>query len=205
MVKPSILDVFDHVAAALPRIHDLAEFTLHIEYADTGGTEHFVRRKRQEVAIEELDIDTHVRHQLGAIDVDLGAFCVRQCGNGLEVGHCAEDVGHSGDGNDLRAFGEFIGIVIHIEAPITGGTDVDELDADAIAQHEPRDDIGVVLEFGEDDFVAGFELAFTITTGDEIDGFRCTAGVNDFCRRAGLDELGNQLADRLVFFGRHCR
>ena len=61
-------DVADHVAAALPRRHRVQQVELSVQDADPGRCEHLVPGERVPVAVEQLHVDRHVRHGLGAVD-----------------------------------------------------------------------------------------------------------------------------------------
>ena len=81
---------------------------------------------------------------------------------------------------------------------------VDRHDADLRAllfgQHLPRHDVRVVLERGQDDFVAGADELAAIAVHHEVDRVRGAAGEDHFAVFARVDEA-LQLAPRFLVFG----
>ena len=63
----------------------------------------------------------------------------------------------------------------------------------ALAQKMPGDDVGVMLHFGDDDFVA-FANVGAEAGGDEIDRLRAALGEDDFLNLGGVDEAARQIS-----------
>src|SRR5699024_3458156 len=68
----------------------------------------------------------------------------------------------------------------------------------ALAQQLPGNDVGVVLELGDQNFVAGLQISRAIGRGDQVDAIRGAACVHDFFTRAGVDECRDAVARGLV-------
>ncbi len=83
-------------------------------------------------------------------------------------------------------------------AAVTEDGDVDELRAGAPGELLPRDEVGVVLQFGEQDFVAGLDVPVAPGGGDEVDGFGRAAREDDLGRLCRVDEPGGAFAGALV-------
>ena len=58
----------DHVAAALPGRQAVEQILLAVEHADARRGEHLVPREHEEVGVELLHVDPHVRDRLRAVD-----------------------------------------------------------------------------------------------------------------------------------------
>ena len=101
-VLASYVTLHDHLAAAEERVHRVQQVALAVQHADARRAQHLVRREREEVAVEVLHVDRHVRHALRAIDQHDGAEPVRERGDLLDRVDRAEHVRHLRDGDDLR-------------------------------------------------------------------------------------------------------
>jgi hypothetical protein len=64
-------DVGDHVAATLPGRHVFENVALAVHDADAGRREDLVAGEDEEIGIDRLHIDAHVRHRLGTVDQPL--------------------------------------------------------------------------------------------------------------------------------------
>ena len=55
-----------------------------------------------------------------------------------------------------------------------------------------------MLQFGEQDFIAGFQIGVAPTAGHEIDAFGGAVGEDDFFAGRGIDERANFFAGFFV-------
>ena len=75
MIEP---DFLDHFAAAHERGHGFEKARLAIEHAAGGRAAHLVAAEREEIAIQRLHIDRHVRDALRAVhENDARPSCAR--------------------------------------------------------------------------------------------------------------------------------
>ena len=163
------VDLADHVAAELVRRHGVEQLRAAPEHADAGRSEGLVAGEGVEVATERRDVDLEVRGGLAAVDEHHRARGLGEpghLGGGIDG---AEGVGDVREGDELGAGGEQALESHEVDfAARCDGCD-DDLGAGALGDHLPRDDVGVVLEMGEQDLVAGLEVGPAPALGHEVD------------------------------------
>ena len=121
-----------------------------------------VRRRDEHVAAERGDVDAAVRGQMHGVDEHPGADGVRRGDDRGEVGDRAEQVRRPGDGDPPGALVDEVdhgGRVEDAGRRVERGEHV--LGAGLVAGQAPRGDVGVVVEPGADDSVAGPSVAAT--------------------------------------------
>ena len=141
---------------------------------------------------------------LGAVDEDEAIGPVALCGGGdaLDGVDAAEGVGDPRDGDEARARAQQPLVGFFIEVQIGGEGDGLEHGATALAEHLPRDDVGVVGVGADEDFVAGAEVSGKAEhVGDEVDAGGAAGGEDDLLRRGGVQEVGGAGAGLFVGFG----
>ena len=146
------------------------------EGADPARPAHLVAGDREEVAVERLHVDAHVRRRLRRVADEDRALVVRPAHERAEVGDRAERVRdevrrddlHVAVPRDLVETGEVdVALVVEREHP--------ELGAVAPRDVLPRDEVRVVLELRDDDGVAGPEVVAAPRVRDEVERFRRVA------------------------------
>ena len=194
--------VADHVAAALPRRHDLQQFFLGVNGADAGGAENLVPGEDEEVAAELLHVDRDVGDRLRAVDQHAGAVALGHLGH---LGHRqdrAQAVRGVRQRDELGARAEDCLILLeHDFAPVVDGNDPQDGPL-FLGDHLPGDDVGVMLERREDDLVARLQEFPAVGLGDEIDPFGGAADEDDFLRRRGAEKRLHLLPGLLEGVGR---
>ena len=114
----------------------------------------------------------------------------------------AEGVGDVADGEEIGALGEEGVEGLQIEGAVVEDGNDFELGTAAFAKHLPGDDVGVVLEVGDEDFVTGCEVSGESEDGgDEIDAVGGAGGEDDLVRRWGVEVSGDRDAGFLVGSG----
>ena len=93
----------DHVSAALPGRHMRQHIRLAVDDADARRPEDLVAGKDEEIAIDALHVDRHVRDRLRAIDQHASAVAMRDRRHLLDRHDRAERVGDLRDRDDARA------------------------------------------------------------------------------------------------------
>ena len=122
-----------------------------------------------EVATERGDVDLEVGGGLTAIDEYHGARSLSETGHLGGWIDGAEGIGDVREGDKLGAGGKQSLESHEVDfAARRDGRD-DDLGAGALGDDLPRHDVGVVLEMGEQDLIAGLEVGPTPALGDEVD------------------------------------
>ena len=93
---------------------------------------------------------------------------------------------------------ERVGKGLHVQREVLGYRDVAKLDAALLGQHLPRNDVGMVFHFGENDGVPFLQVGSAPSVGDKVDRFGGAAG-DDGTR--GVEPFLEFRSARLVAFG----
>ncbi len=144
------------------------------------GRENFVAGEDVEVAIVGLHVDLHVRNGLGAVEQNFGAVTVGEFDDVVNGSNGAERVGNLSEGDEARLGSEQL--VIFVEQDLSGVVHGDDSQSRASfgAQHLPGNDVGVMLEPSNDDFIALADILAAPALRDEIDALGCAADEDDF-------------------------
>ena len=157
-------------------------------------------RKRVEIAIEILHVDFHVRRRLRAVHQHRHAARARKRHDLLDRIDGAERVRHVRHADEPCALVEQL--FVFVDQQFAGI--VDRHDADPcsllVGQHLPRHDVRMVLERGQDDFVAGVDELAPVTVHRQVDRFGGAAGEDHLALLARVDEA-RERAPRLFVFG----
>jgi hypothetical protein len=153
--------------------------------------------EKVEVRAERAHVDRAVRHGLGAVDEHHGAVRMGGLNDAFDRQHRAERVGDVRHGHQARARRQQLRERIELE--FTAAVDGRHLEraAGLLAHHLPGDDVGVVLECGDEDLIAGAEAWPRVRLRDQIDALGGAAREDDLARRAGIDEAAHTLARTL--------
>ncbi len=135
---------------------------------------------------------------LGAVDEEYGVLRVSGAGDLVNGIDRAGDVGDVGEGDDFSA-GRDGGVPFEDALRIHG--DVAELGACLLGEHLPGNDVGMVLHWGNEDFIVGFKVSFSVGGGDEVDGVGGAASEDDFICVKRVEEFLGGFARGIVFFG----
>ena len=181
-----------HAAAGHERIGLAKKVVFAIEDSRPGRAEHLVAGEGQEVTVEILHIGRDMGNRLGSVDDEKGSMFMDNLGDFLDGGDMSEDIGHVGDGHDLRRWGQSLLEVLNGQFPFFVEGNVADLGAGHFRNLEPRENVGGVLGLGEEDFVASFEVFHSVAESDEVERRGRTRSEDDFLGR-GIDELGQLL------------
>ncbi len=176
--------VVDHAAAAHERRHGLEEVAPGPQHADPGGPEHLVGAEGQEVTAEAAHVGGDVRNRLGAVGEHQRAGSVRGVGEPGERCDRPEHVRHGGAGHELHAVDEAVEVG-EVEAVVVVDVEPAQFDAALLGQHQPRDDVGVMLHLGQQDGVALAQIRPGPGGGDQVDRFRGVLGEDDLVLGSG--------------------
>ena len=138
-----------------------------------------------------------MRHGLGAVDEHHGAARMREPHDLAHRQHGAERIRHVRAGDDARAFVHVRGDVCDVDdaAPIHGHRL--HHGAGLFGHQLPGHDVGVVLEPGEQDFIAALQARARIGLRHEVDGLGGAAREDDFARRRRIHEVAHAFARML--------
>ena len=75
----------------------------------------------------------------------------------------------------------------------------------ALAKHLPGDDVGMMLPFRHDDFVAGVNEGLAERESDQVDRRRSAGGEHDLCAIRRVQEIPDRIPRTLIRFGRFGR
>ena len=189
----------DHLPAEVERLHRLQQLAPAPERADTARAAELVRRDREEVTTERLHVDRTMRRSLCSIDDHDRALGVCPLGELLDRVDRAERVRDEIVRNDLdvAARSELVER-IQLELPEIVDRDVRELGTGSLGDELPRHEVGVVLELGDDDDVAGAEIVVTPRVRHEIQRLGCAAREDHLAIRRRVDERPYLLTCALV-------
>lgn len=166
-----------------------------IQHGDVGSKD-LVPREGVKVDLEQLDVDGAMRGICHAVDAHQGAGVVGDLGDGLDVVDGAQDVARVGAGNQpglvrqqgLEVLGQELraGLALRLPPP--------DDEALALGQVQPRLDVGLVVEDGDDNLVAGPELERVRQVPEQLGG----GGAKGDLVHVGVDEASALLKGRLV-------
>ncbi len=159
-------------------------------------------RKGGEIDVERVEVDRLVRHRLAGVQ-----HCQRTDGLGPvhQLGDWSQRTGHvrvMAEGNDFDVLVELQRI--EVNAAVVGDAVPAQRSAGAPGQFLPRDEVGVVLELGGDDDIAGadgtFEAVVPQHIGHQVERFGGVLGEHQLVG-VGADERGDVGAALLVGIG----
>ena len=190
------------MTAEVERRHRLQQLGATPEGADARRAAHLVRRKREEVTAELLDVDRVVRCRLSRVDDHDRAAVVRPGRQPLDRVDRSERVRDEvvGDNLDVADAGDVVqGIKPKLAVVIQW--DRFEGRAGSLGDVLPGNEVRVVLELGDDDDVAGAEVVEAPRVGDQVDALGRAVREDHLARRRCVDELRHLLACALVLRG----
>lgn len=158
------------------------------------GSVQLVSGEGEEVDLFADDVDRHVGDVLSAVDEDLRTDRFGPAGDLGNRRDGAEDVGHTGDGDDLRFLAQDLVEAIQVELAVVGEGDEAEDRAGGLCDPLPGDEVGVVLHLVDEDLITGLEELAAPAVGDDVDRHRGAGGESDLLDVFGPDELPDLLA-----------
>ena len=155
-----------------------------------------MRREGIEVAAEAAHVHIEVLHRLGAVDQGQGALAMGRFDQLRNRIHGAERIAHVAEGHQLGSGTELGMEILKVDLPGWRHTAGGQRRAAALAEKLPRHDVGVVLHFRDEHFVAGFEPVRQ-AGGGQIDPLSGASGEDEFPGLARADQGGNLRASLL--------
>src|SRR5216683_7190800 len=95
------MDFSDHFSPTLIRLHLLQKLSLPVEDTYPRGSAHLVAREGEEVTVQVLDVDRHVRDRLGAVHQNFAATLVSLTGQFSYGVDCSQHVGDMRNSEEL--------------------------------------------------------------------------------------------------------
>ena len=188
--EPLLGDVEDHLAAGEERRRGLEHLGGAPEHADAGGAAHLVAGEGDEVGAPGLHVGGEVGDVLRGVDHRDGAGVVGGAHQPVDREQRAEHVRHGREGDDLGAVDQPVEVG-EVEVAVGPDRDPAQLDAQLVVELVPGDDVGVVLELGEHDRVAGLEVGSAPRLGDEVERLGGVLGEHDLAGVRRPDEPGD--------------
>ena len=155
----------------------------------------------EEIHTEVLHIHLEMRHTLRAIGQEvcaMGMGQLRHLADGIDG---AEHVAHVGHTDKAGALIEQRLVGCHIQIAVVVHRNDAQDDAQPVAQHLPRHNVGMVLHNGEYHLVALVQESASVTVGHEIEALGGAAREDYLLRLSRVDEAAHLLAGCLVEFG----
>ncbi len=163
-----------------------------VEDSDAGWPEKFVSAEHKKINIQATYVHPLMGDDLGRVQKDQGAgfladktdhFIHRQDRtDGVGDGKKTHEFGF-GRKKFLKLFEDEFATVVHRGRAKNGFF--------FFTDHLPRDDVGVVFQMGDKDFIAGLEMFPPPGVGYKIDALGGAVGENDFFPGLGVDEVFN--------------
>ena len=190
-----VLNLADHVAAGKERRHRFEQLALAVEQADAGRAEHLVAAEREEIDVERLHVDRHMRNALRAVDQDV-VPAARAAGTMRSSGAIVPSVlltceiasNFAPSSNRSRSSSCKSAAIV--------GRNKAQLGAGLLGQQLPRHEVGVMFELCGKDRVAGFDVLQAPAIPDQVDRFGRVARPDDFAM-IGVDEARDCTRARL--------
>ena len=158
-------------------------------------------RPSQKIDVERVHINPAVGHGLRGVEQHQRTLRMRPRDDLLDREHGPEHVGNESAGNHACALAELVGEIVHVQRPVFEDVDRPNDGAGFLGDQLPRDDIGVVFEHGEQDFIARAQVLPPPRLSDEVDGFGGVLG-EDHLALVSAHEPGDLGARGLEGVGR---
>ena len=200
--RPLHRDRADHLAAEIERSHGLEQLATPPERADTARAAHLVRREREKLAVERLNVDRAMRRRLRGVHDHDRAALVRPGGEALHRIDGSERVRDQVRRNDLHVpFA--LELVERLEAELTALIDGDcaKRRSGSTCNVLPWDEARMVLQIGDDYDIALLEIVEAPGIRDEIERLGGTAG-EDHLTLGRCVDVRRDLATRSLVAGR---
>ena len=147
-------------------------------------------RASDEVGVPGAHVGGDVRRGLTGVDERERPGGVRGVGHPANVGNRSEHVGHRREREQLRAVEELLEVG-EVEQVVRPERDPPKLDVTFSGEDVPWNDVGVMLELGEDDGVTGTDIRPRPGIRDEVDRLRGVAHEHHFVWFVGAEERGH--------------
>lgn len=194
--------ILNHIAAALVGGHFFEIFFLAVKDADASLCVNLVSRQCEKIAVQLLNVDFDVLNRLRRVHEYGDIVGVGGADYFFDVVDSAECVGDVCNANYLCALvDEAFKCAFHEFAILVEGEYVDF--CAATTRHQlPRNDVGMMLHFGDDDFVARGDVRLSKRKCKGVDRLGAALGEHNFGARLGIDEMHHLLTRLFVNLGR---
>ena len=148
-------DDLDHRPAGEERRQRVQRRVLPVEHAEPERAEHLVPGEGEEIGPEVRDVHRVVRHQLGAVHQEQRADRVGELTDLAQRRDHAGDVGLPGHRDDLGPLGDQRRV--DVDAAVRQLPEPFQRRPGAQRELLPRHEVGVVLDLGDEDLIAGLQ------------------------------------------------
>lgn len=155
-------------------------------------------REGEEIAIELLNVDRHVRDALRSIDKEERTCRMGELADLADIVDSAHDIGDMGGADESGAIVEKRLESIYLERPVFINVEDTELSPATLAKELPGDDVGMVLERRDDNLIALANELIAPCVGNKVYGLGRIASEDNLGRIGRSKERGDSLAGILI-------
>ena len=180
--------VLDHVASTLPRLHLVQEFLTAIDHADAVGSVDLMTAEYEEIGTELLHIHRRMGDALSTIDehrdvvrvgdVDDAPHIVDGAEGVVHMPHADEPCARCDESLELREYQ----VTVFIRRDSLQSTTL------LLTDTLPGDNVCMVVELRDDDFVAWCQELPSVGLCHEVDALGGTTHEDDFLTGGSIDE-----------------
>ena len=190
VLNPLLGHVEDHLPTAQKRRHGLQQLGLGPQNTDSGGSAHLVAGEGHEVGPHLHYVGGQVRGVLAGVHHHQrsgSVGCVGQLPDGVDG---AQHVGHRGHAQQPGAVEQAVEIG-QIEVAVVSDGEPAQLDAPLGGKHVPGDDVGMVLQLGDDHRVARSQIGMAPGSGHQVDRLSSVLGEDHLGGPGCADKAGD--------------
>ena len=190
----------NHLAATLIRGQPVEPIFLAIQHADARGAVDLMPAEHEEVAIKLLHVDLEMGCTLGPIYDDRNVMFMCNTNDFRYRIDGSQDVADMRDAHNLGLFAKHTLEGFEVENAVIVYRNDLQNNAFSGLLKLPRNNIRMVFDGGNDDFVAFLHESFTETRRDEIESFGGSAGENNLICGSCMNEPAHRFACSLMQF-----
>src|SRR6267143_649574 len=170
------MDFSDHFSPTLIWLHVLEKLSLSVKDTYPCGSAHFVAGEGEEVAVQVLNVDRHVRDRLRTVHQNFAAMFVslaRQFSYGVD---CSQHVGDMRNSEELDS--RLLQMLVYIfsdKLSVIRDSNIFETRSFFTRELLPWDDVAVVLHLREHDAVPESNIGSAPGMGYKVDCLGCSA------------------------------
>ena len=188
-------------AATLPGLHLVEQFLASIDHTDAVGPVDLMTAEHEEVGTQLLHIDRRMGYGLCPVDEHRDVVRVGDVDDAPHVVDGAEGVVDMSHTDKLGAGRDEPFQFREDEVAIAVGRDGAQGGTPLLGNPLPWHNVGMMVEFGDDDLVAGSQELSSVGLCHEVDALGGASHEDDLLARSGIDEPLHLLACLLVGIG----
>ncbi len=172
------------------------------KHADAGGPKQLVARKGIKVSVEFRQVNRTMGNSLGAIHQHQGAHLMRRgnhLGDRVQGAKAVGDMGHT---DQPCAPAELGFKTAEIQCAVIPNRHPPNYGASLLGHHLPGNDVGVMLQFGQQNLIPGAQLRPPPTLGHQVDALGGAPSKHDFFTAHPTQKVRDPVAGGLHRLGR---